>query len=178
MGLLDKLLRRNGAESEGVTREEDTIRKIVGELDALPTDRARHIAAFAYLLGRVAHADLDISADETGRMEQILQQHAGLSSDQAILVVQIAKSHNRLFGGTENFVVTREFKEISTTHERTELLRALFAVSAADDSISGEEEAQIRQIASELDLSLKQFTDIRREFAGYREILKPLREDD
>ena len=46
----------------------------------------------------------------------------------------------QLAGGTENFLVTREFKEIATREQCRELLDCLFAVSAADDSISGVEE--------------------------------------
>ena len=37
-----------------------------------------------------------------------------------------------LFGGTQNYLVTREFKEISTAQHRVELLDCQFAVSAAD----------------------------------------------
>ena len=75
-----------------------------------------------------------------------------LPEDQAILVVQIAKSQNQLFGGTENFLVTREFRDMASREQRLELLDCLFAVSAADDSISTVEENQIRQISSELGL--------------------------
>ena len=40
--------------------------------------QARYIAAFAYILGRVAHADLTISEDETGEMEQIVMKYGRL----------------------------------------------------------------------------------------------------
>ena len=51
---------------------------------------------------------------------------------------------------TENFLVTREFRAIATADQRRDLLDCLFAVSAVDESISSAEEAQVRQIASEL----------------------------
>ena len=47
-----------------------------------------------------------------------------------------------------------------------------FAVSAADDSISGVEEAQIRQIASELGFSLEELVQIRSSWNDKREILR------
>jgi len=54
----------------------ETVRRIVQELDRLPPADARYIAAFAYILGRVAMADLAISADETQAMERIVTERA------------------------------------------------------------------------------------------------------
>ena len=125
----------------------ETVRRIVGELDHLDPVRARYLAAFAYVLSRVASADLHISDVETARMVELLVRFGQLPEAQAVLVVEIAKSQNRLFGGTENFLVTREFRDIASDAERETLLDCLFAVSAADDAVSGEEETQIWQIA-------------------------------
>jgi uncharacterized tellurite resistance protein B-like protein len=107
-------------------------------------------------------------------MEEIVHSLGHLPEDQSVLVVQIAKSQNRLFGGTENFLVTREFLEISSAEQRQELLDCLFAVSAADESISGVEEAQIRQIASELGFSHRDYVEARSAYSEHREVLKPL----
>ena len=150
----------------------ETVRRIVRELDALPPDRARHLAAFAFILSRAANADLVISKEETRQMERVLVEVGGLPEGQAVLAVQIAKSQSRLFGHTENFLVTREFKELSTEEERRRLLDCLFAVSAADDSISGAEDSQIRQIASELGFSLREFTTARAAWSAKRDVLK------
>lgn len=155
--------------------ETESVRKIVEKLESLDPKKARYVAAFAYILGRVANADLEISPTETRAMEETVQKVGDLPEDQAILVVQIAKSQHRLFGGTENFLVTREFLELSDPDQRKKLLDCLFAVSAADDSISGVEEAQIRQIASELGFSHRQFVEARAAYSDQREVLKPLR---
>ena len=152
----------------------ETVRRIVGELEALDADTARYLAAFAYVLGRVAHADLEISAEETAKMEEIVHGFGHLPEEQAILVVQIAKSQNRLFGGTENFLVTREFKEIASREQRETLLDCLFAVSAADDSISVAEEEEVRGIASELGFTHKEYVDSRARYSEYREVMKGL----
>lgn len=162
---------------ESGTAETDSVRRIVERLESLDAERARYIAAFAYILGRVAHADLEISAAETRSMEEIVQKLGHLPEDQAVLVVQIAKSQHRLFGGTENFLVTREFLSLSDPTQREELLDCLFAVSAADESISGAEEAQIRQIASELGFSHREFVEARAAYSQHRDVLKPLRGD-
>lgn len=160
-----------GAPSNGDT---ETVRRIVAKLEQMEPARARWIAAFAYVLGRVAHADLEISAEETATMEEIVQQVGELPEEQAVLVVGIAKSQNRLMGQTENFLVTRELNEISTREQREKLLDCLFAVSAADDSISGAEESQIRQIASELGFSHHEYIDALAAWSDKREVLKGL----
>lgn len=178
MGILEALgLRKDEATSAGGDGGGDTatVRRIVSELEALDADRARFVAAFAYILGRVAHADLDVSREETRAMEEIVRSIGHMPEDQAVLVVQIAKSQHRLFGGTENFLVTREFRELSTVEERQELLDCLFAVSAADESISSAEEAQIRQIASELGFTHRHFVDARVKWSEHREVLKAMR---
>ena len=95
-----------------------------------------------------------------------------LPAAQAILVVQIAKSQHRLFGGTENFLVTREFREIASDAQREELLDCLFAVSAADDAISGDEEAQIWQIASELGFAHADYIKARLAYSDKRTVFR------
>ena len=153
----------------------DTMRRIAAELDALPEERASYLAAFAYILGRVAHADSTFSETETRKMQEIVQGLGHLPEAQAVLVVEIAKSQVRLFGGTDNFLVTRRFKEITTREQRTELLDCIFAVSAADESISVIEDGQAGQIAKELGLTHDDFVAARLIYHEHLETLKQLR---
>ena len=139
-----------GKGSGGASGESETVRRIAARLERLPPDRARHLAAFAYVLARVAQADLRISETESEAMHALVRDHAKLSDEEAALAVEIAKSQARLLGGTENYVVTREFREISTREQRLQLLECLFAVAAADGTISGQESAEIAKIAEEL----------------------------
>jgi uncharacterized tellurite resistance protein B-like protein len=156
------------------TGDTATVRRIVDQLEALDRDTARYLAAFAYILGRVANADLDISREETAKMEEIVHRIGHLPEEQAVLVVQIAKSQNRLFGGTENFLVTREFKQIASPRQRQELLDCVFAVSAADDTISVAEEEEIRRVATELGFDHKEYLAARGRYSEYRAVLKGL----
>ena len=173
---LDKILGRVDDQTSGdASTGAGAVRRIVDELEALKPERARFIAAFAYILSRVANADREISDDETAAMERIVCELGHLPEEQAILVVQIAKSQNRLFGGTENFIVTREFKELASREQKEELLDCLFAVSAADDSISSVEEAQIRQIASELGFNHREYVEVRLGYSDKRDVLRPFR---
>ncbi len=171
MSILNLLGFRQGGPRE-VAGDTETVRRIVGELESLPPETARYVAAFAFILARVANADLEISAEETRRMEHILSHLGHLPTEEARLAVDLAKAQHHVAGGTESFLVTREFREIATREQCRELLDCLFAVSAADDSISGIEEGQIRQIASELGFSLGELSAIRAGWADKREILK------
>jgi uncharacterized tellurite resistance protein B-like protein len=126
------------------------LRETLAALDHLPPERARYLGAFAYLLGRVAHADQHVSPDETRAMENLVQEAGGLTPEQANVVVKLAESSNRLFGGTANYLVARQFAEVATYDEKLALMRCLFAVSAVDESISTAEEGEIHRIGNEL----------------------------
>jgi len=141
--------------------ETETVRKITDALDRLDPERARYIAGFAYVLSRVARADLKISDQETRAMERLVAGHGGLPEEQAIIVVQIAKTQNKLFGGTENFLVTREFAKIASFDQKLALLDCLFAVAASENLITTEEDNEIRQIADELGIEHRDFIAVR-----------------
>ena len=155
----------------------ETVRKIVQKLDQLPEQQARYIAAFAFLLSRAARADLHIDDDETAVMERIVMQQGALPEELAVVVVQMAKTQNQLFGGTENYLVTREFEQIATREQKLALLDCLFAVTAADENITSEEDNVVKQIASELKLSHEEYIAARSRYREYLAVLKPGRRD-
>lgn len=150
----------------------ETVRKIVDALDRMEAERARYVAAFAYVLGRVAFADREISSGETRTMERLVMKHGRLPEEQAILVVQIAKSQNLLFGGTEDYLVTRQFGDIATREQKMALLDCLFAVSSSDRSIVSAEDTIIRKISGEIRLDHKDFIAVRSRYRDYLEVLK------
>ena len=150
----------------------DTVRKIADELNHMDRDQAKYIASFAYILGRVAHADLEISDEETHEMERIVQGLGGLPEEQAILVVQLAKTQALLFGGTENFVVTQEFNRIASRQQKLALLNCLYAVSSSDQAVSTAEDNEIRRITQELRLDHQDFIAARSAYRDHLEVLK------
>ncbi len=152
----------------------DTVRRIARRLEELPPDRARFLAAFSFILARVANADRMISQEESRRMEEIVAEFGGVGEEQAVLVVELAKSQERLFGGTEGFLVTRQFNRLATPAEKEQLLHCLFAVSAADDTITLDEENEIRRIATELGFSHTEFSRVRSTYNEKRRILQNL----
>jgi len=157
---------------ENEATQSSAVGKIVAALDTLDEERARFIAAFAYLLGRVANADLSISAEETRKMEDLIAELGSLPDKQAKLVVELAKEQNRLFGATQSFQVAREFRELSSRDERRQMLHYLFAVSTADETISGEEERQLSQIAEEMGFSHREYIGIRSRYNEQRSVVR------
>jgi tellurite resistance protein len=142
----------------------ETVRRIVARVEALPPDRARLVASAAYTLARAANADLDISDDETAVIEDALRKSGGLDEATAVLVAEMAKLQARTVGGTEDYVVTREFAKLATVEQRIDVLRACFVVAAANGSISAEESAEVNEIAKELQLDAYTLNRIRDEF--------------
>jgi uncharacterized tellurite resistance protein B-like protein len=161
-----RFLRPDASPRRGESAETATVRRIVAELEKMPPDQAAYLAGFAYILARVAYADLHISEEETDEIERIVRDFGDLTESQAVLVVEIAKSQARLEGATEDFLVTRRFREISTAEQREHLLHCLYAVaSAAGDTVSAEETAEIRQIADTLGFTLPELNVVRRQYA-------------
>jgi uncharacterized tellurite resistance protein B-like protein len=162
---------RDVAAAPSVSADTETVRKIVAALESMDAEQARYIAAFAFILCRVARADLHISADETRIMERVVMERSGLPEEQAVLVVQIAKTQNILFGGTENFLVTREFNKIATHEQKITLLECLFAV-ASSEMISTVEDNEISQICAELLITHDEFVATRMKFRDQRAVLR------
>ena len=162
-------------DSTATSEAHDALRNLVDALERLDPDRARYLAQFAYLLGRVAHADQHVSAEETRVMEQLVATEGDLPRDQALLVVALAKTSNRLFGGTDNYLVAREFADAATYDQKLALLRCLFAVSIVEGNISIEEEREIQRISRELRIEPSDVLKLRLE---HREHLPGLSDRD
>lgn len=156
----------------GGSAETETVRKIVKALEGMDPERARYTAAFAFILSRVARADLDISEEETAAMEKLVRKVAGMPEEQAILVVHMAKMQSVLFGGTENFLVTREFNRIATYEQKIALLECLFGVASADNSVSTVESNEVRRISKELLLGHSDYIVARSAYRDYLAVLK------
>ena len=161
---------------EDEKRDTATVRRIARQLDALPEKEARFLAAFAYVLARVARADLEISREETDQMIQLVRECSTLSEAQALLVVQTAKTAATTLAGTENYLVTRQFKEMSNRAQRVDMLRCLFAVAAADKNISVVENTEITQIGQELGFTSQEIASVRGAYRDQLSVLKGMPE--
>ena len=89
-----------------------------------------------------------------------------------MLVVQIARSQNLLFGGTEDFLVAREFEQIASHDEKLALIDCLFAVAAADGSVSVVEDNEISHIAQVLRVEHADLVRARLAYQQYLSVLQ------
>lgn len=149
-GLL-RFLGLAGSSASAVDRDATaSVRQIAARLDGLDAPSARFLAAFAYVLARLAHADLSVDEEEAEEIRRRVVALSGLGEEQARVAVEIAQSQVEGLGGTANYRVTREFRAISSREQRVQLLQCLYAVAAADGTISTAESAEIVRIAEEL----------------------------
>lgn len=150
-----------GGARSATSAETDTVRRIAARLDALPEEEARRVAAFAYVLARVANADLRTGEDEIAEMERLVAEQACLDEGTARLVVEIARAQAKLFGGTQDYVVTRELRNVASREERAQLLRCACAVAAADGGISSLESSTLVAIGEELGFAREEVIAVR-----------------
>ncbi len=154
--------------------ETHTVREIAARLDRLDSETARYLAGFAYVLARVAHVDLDIDDAEVLEMERIVAGLTELDPEETQLVVAIARSQARLLAGTENYLVTREFRRHATREQRVRLVECLFAVAAADGSISSAESSEVLAIAGELGLDRPEALALRSQWREHLAVFQGL----
>lgn len=172
MGIFDWLDTKSAPEKTTEVTGSTAVGDIMDRLGEVAPERARWIAAFAMVLARAARADLEISSDEMQSMEQIVREYGELPQDTAALVAEMAAHRNQLLGVTEDYLATREFKNLAAEGDRERLLHCLFAVCAADDTISLVEEEEVRQVANELGLEHAQYVQARAEFSDKRAVLR------
>ena len=165
------LLRWLGLSDEAAEPALGGIDEIERALTDLEPSRARYIACFAYILGRVARADHQITPDESAEMERLVAERAGLPAPQAAIVVKIATTHGSRHGGTEDFLVTREFTRIADRDQRLGLLECVLELSASDRSIVTLEDNEVRRIASELKLEHADFIKARSVYLDHLKVL-------
>ena len=151
---------------------DNSLGQIEATLAPLGTERARRLACFAYILTRPARADHTVTDDEAAQMCEIVMREAGASESQAAAIVSLARDVARTSGGTEDFLITREFERSATREEKLHLLDCLFEIGAADASILTIEDNEIRRVASELKLDHTDFITVRRKHLENLEVLK------
>jgi uncharacterized tellurite resistance protein B-like protein len=166
----------------GVTSDtpdaDNRLQEIEAVLAPLGTERARHLACFAYILTRPARADHAVTDGEAARMRAIVVRHAGVTEKEAEAIVGVARNAARQSGGTEDFIITREFARSATRDEKLHLLDCLFEIGAADASILTVEDNEIRRVASELKLEHADYIAVRRKHLEHLEVLRQTKRQD
>jgi uncharacterized tellurite resistance protein B-like protein len=169
MGLGNDVFRWLGIDQP--PNEPEVLDTVASALAHLDERRARYLSTFAYLLGRVALADHAVTDAERELMLRLVAQEGSLTAEEASAVVSLAVDEFRRLGGTHNLIVAREFAALTTAEERLALLRCLFAVSAADQSVAVREDNEIRQISRELKIEHADFIGARAEVRNHLAVL-------
>ena len=157
--------------SEQGPDSDNRLEEIESVLAGLGVERARHLACFAYILTRPARADHEVTDGEAAQMQEIVMHHAGVTDTQASAIVRVAREAARQSGGTEDFLITREFERKATREEKLYLLDCLFTIGAADASIITVEDNEIRRVASELKLEHADYIAVRRNHLEHLKVL-------
>jgi uncharacterized tellurite resistance protein B-like protein len=152
--------------------EFDSLQEIESALAELTPARRRYVACFAYILTRSARADHQVTDPEGAEMERLVAEHAGISLEQARRAVTLAGVQARRSGGTDDFVITREFDRLASHEQKVALVDALFAVSSVDASIVTIEDNEIRRIANELKIEHAEYIAVRARHLHHLQVLR------
>jgi uncharacterized tellurite resistance protein B-like protein len=161
-----------GLERAADAQEFDSLTGAETVLKGLDAATRRYVACFAYILTRSARADHQVTDGEELEMERILATHTGIPDALAAAVVRFAGIQARRSGGTDDFVVTREFDRVASHEQKVALIDALFTVSSVDASIVTIEDNEIRRIAKELKIEHTEYIAVRARHLEHLQVLK------
>ena len=169
MSFLTKLL---GLDQDDTGTDPKAIEAISATLAEVEPDRARFLAAFAYLLARVAASDGQICGAESRQMHESLVAVGGCSEEEAVLVVRLAEIQAKEHGGTQDYLVTRLLKDMSNKSERAGVIAAMLRGAASDGAVEFSEEEEVRTVARQLGFSQQEFLQALSQHRDYRTVLK------
>ena len=163
-----------GGNAAGRDAEPSSLVELGANLESMEPGEARLAAGFAYLLARVAGADLRTEESEEAAIADRLTTFAKLAPETAAVLAQAAIRVTEAHGGTDDHLVARAFRDMTEHEERLRLLRCLYAVAAADDTITTVEDNEIFEIATAIGVGRTDVIAIRREWKQYLGTLKAL----
>lgn len=161
-----------GFERAARDQEFDSLADAETVLTGLDAATRRYVACFAYILTRSARADHQVTDVEAREMQQILARLTGIPEKQAGDLVRLLGMQARRSGGTDDFVVTREFDRTASHEQKIALIDALFTVSSVDASIVTIEDNEIRRIANELKIEHREYIAVRARHLTNLQVLK------
>jgi uncharacterized tellurite resistance protein B-like protein len=156
-----------GGRNSGRGAEPSSLVEIGKSLDELPQEEARLIAAFAYLLARVAGADLRTGTEERASLSKRLETFGGIDAALAGRLTDTAIHAAEAHGASDDHLVARAFRDMSDHSERLRLMRCLYAIAAADDTITTVEDNEIFEIAAAVGVEREDVIALRAEWKEY-----------
>lgn len=159
---------------DGRDAEPTSLLEIARKLEDLPESDARFVAAFSYLLARIAGADLEIEDSERAAIAERLERFAEVGPERAALLAEAAVHSFEANSPSDDHLVARAFRDMTEEPERLRLVRCLYAVAAADSLISTREDNEIFEIANVIGVRRSEVVALRAEFREYLGTLKTL----
>ncbi len=163
-----------GSDKAGRDAAPPSLLQLEPSLETLPPEEARLAAAFAYLLARIAGADLRIEDAERASIAQRLERFGEMSAEQSRLLADTAVRVAELRGGSDDHLVARAFRDMTERDERLRLLRCLYAVAAADKTISTVEDNEIFEVATAIGIARSDVIALRSKWKEYLGSMKAL----
>ena len=158
--------------TEGNTNE--LVGKLAGFFPDGDRDDRAAMACIAGLMARVAYCDLDVHGDEIAHMKEHLGKWIELPQQDIDAIVTVALEHTEELAGVESYQYTDFLSSRFDAKSRFGLLKALFALAAADGTVAVRESEEIRTLSKGLLLESKHFLAAR---ATVLEFLASLRQE-
>jgi uncharacterized tellurite resistance protein B-like protein len=158
--------------------ETPLVRLLRQQLASHPSEEVERIAAYAGLLVRVAHVDLEVSDSERMKLMELIEVHLGVSAEQARSIGKLVVRQATELEGIEYSLLTRAVNDFADAAEKERLVDCLYAVATADGRISVAEDDTIRAVSRALLLSHRQFIGIRQRYKEALEVMQSFRRLD
>ena len=138
--------------------------------------RAEFVAAFAGLLVRIAHVDAEISDAERTVLHDVIAEHAGLTAEESEAVADVVVTQATKLAGIDYSSLTATFNDLGSHDDKEHLVDCLYSIATADGCVTVPEDEEIRQVATTLLLSHKEFIAIRSRYKEQLAVIQSLRE--
>jgi len=161
--------RRQSAPTSGVDHLDALMRQT---LDGADDDTVAIATACAGLLACVGFADRDYSDEERTRVRELLTRIHGVDEHAAGAIDELLAAHVRELCTVQPPRFTRVLRESGDRELRLEVLGMLIEVAAADDVITHDEVALLRQLTTALGLDQADYNRLQ---AAHRDKLASLR---
>ena len=151
MSILNKFLREIKQQFDGLTDSSGGFssrlhQKVTDLLPDKDEETLLKVACVSGLLARVAFVDLHIDDSEKKVIIDSLIKWSDLSDDEAKAVAELCLEEIKDLAGVENHLYCLPLREALSEKERFNIIKALFAVAAADGNVDNGESEEIRNI--------------------------------
>ena len=147
----------------------DSVARELGGADA---ETITVVTSLVGLLGAVAYADRNYSADEERRVVEELQRVHGMTEQGINAICKVLREHVVEISTVEIPRYARALLELGDEELRREVLGALVDLAAADESINLAETNLLRQITKSLGLTQQDYLEAQQRHRQHLESLK------